>query len=285
MKKHKPKKKRALRNPPLSFLDKTIYIAASFLTLLPLTVLIYTSEMLHNYFVCQFDASVVAVVSRLTIIWPILFLLFLAITVVFLIVVPYANKKPIFGNKEISYGVYPWTSDCYPRFGKRGRKPVLTEEKKKIRRIKIIAWLIVFVILLSVTPFGMYGRKCLYEDSSITYYNMANKSYVEYDTEDFSHLNIKTGWQRTGSIRLVTGYWYYAIEIEMKDGEKLWLDHSDFRYDYNHEQTLIKMLEIKKLFKSDEITIIRDDDVEVVIDELDMNEKETILINELFDIK
>jgi len=71
----------------------------------------------------------------------------------------------------------------------------------------------------------------------------------------------------------------------MKDGEKLWLDHSDFRYDYDHEETLNKMLEIKKLFKSDEITIVRADDVEVIIDEFNLNEKETDLINELFDIK
>ena len=71
----------------------------------------------------------------------------------------------------------------------------------------------------------------------------------------------------------------------MKDGKTLCLDHSDFRYDYDHEETLNKMLEIKKLFKSDEITIVRADDVEVIIDEFNLNEKETALINDLFDIK
>ncbi len=284
MKKHKPKKKRALRNPPLSFIDNAIYTISLVVLAMPPFLAMLTLPLIQRYFVFINDASVVACYSRATLTWGILFFLFLAATPIVCIAAPYGNKKPIFGNKKISYGVYPWPSDCYPRFGKRGRKPVLTEKKKKSLRIKIIAWLIVFVILLSLTLFGMNGRKCLYEDNSITYYNMANKSYAEYDAEDFSHLNIKTGWKRTGSARSVTGYWYYAIEIEMKDGKTLWLDHSDYRYDYNHEETLNKMLEIKKIFKSDEITIEKED-VEVVIDELNLNEKETALINELFEMK
>ncbi len=283
MKKQKSKKKRMLRNPPLSFLDKTIYTTATLVTVFPLLILIATSEMLHNYFACLIDDSVVASVSRLTIIWAILFLLFLAITAVALICAPYANKKPIFGNKKISYGVYPWASDCYPRFGKQSRKTVLTEEKKKVRRIKIIAWSVMFVVLLSVTPFSLFSRKCLYEDNSIVYYNMANKIYAEYTPEDFSHLNIRTGWHKS-HVRSITGYWYYLIEIETKDGDLLHLDHYDFRYDYDHEKTLMKMIEIKKLFKSDEITIDRKD-VDIVIDEFNLNEKETALINNLFDIK
>lgn len=284
MKKAKPKKKRMLRNPPLSFLDKTIYIMTALLTVLPLVFLIGISELIHNYFISQFDASMVAMVSRLTIIWAILFLLFLAITAICLIVVPYSKKKPIFGNKKISYGVYPWTSDCYPRFGKQGRKPVLTEKKKKSRRIKIILWSVTFVVLLATVPFSLYGRKCLNENNTIAYYGVSNKVYSEYDTEDFSHLNIRTGWQRN-HVRTITGYWYYAIEIEMKDGESLYLEHADFRQDYDHEETLNKMLEIKKLFKSDEITIVRADDVEIIIDEFNLNEKETALIKDLFDVK
>ena len=285
MKKHKKKKKRMLRNPPLSFLDKAIYWVMTIVFDGPLLFLTAMPEAIQKHFVFLKDVSVVACYSRITVVWFILFVGYLAITVFALIGVPYANKKPIFGNKKITYGVYPWASDCYPRFGKQGRKPVLTEQKKKYRRIKIIAWLVGFIILLSVAPFGMNGRKCLYEDNNITYYNMANKSYAEYDAEDFSHLNIVTGWEQTGVRRISSGHWYYAIEIEMKDGESLYLDHSEFRYDYDHEETLVKMLEIKKLFKPSEITVVRAEDVEIIIDEFDMNKKETALINELFNTK
>ena len=191
------------------------------------------------------------------------------------------QKKPIFGSKKYKYGEYPFREDCFPLFSSQKRNQHKTPSRKKFVRQMTILWCSFLIIFSCFILFGLFGRNVIYQDYHIETVNCINKLSNTYTVNDFSELTIRS--------RYVSGYrvadhWEYEITIGMKDGKSFSFSNGDFdrRVPDTKDVCLDKMLEIKGLFDSDNITIKGADDIDEVSDYFEFNEQQRKKLQLLF---
>lgn len=274
------KKKHGLR-PPLSFLDKCIYVLGLFLSLLATLAFIFGSLALTDYIAFQ-DEAVVASFSHASFLLVLPFLLYLEITGLVFCCSGLEGKTPIFGNRKVQYGQAPWAKDCFPLFDPRRKTLNVPPSRIRFRRQMLKIWLIGLLLCAMIAPFGLFSRDCLTRDNSIITYNLVNvPSSHPYTTQDYSRLTIQakhvTGFR-------TSDYWKYEIKIQMTDGESFTFTHRNFerREPGSQVRCLKKMLSIKALFRPEETTIIGAEELDKVVDDLKLHGEEIDLLYELF---
>ena len=112
----KRKKSTAHRVSPLSKLDKTIYIVLSVLLVIAVFGSIIGWILLHGK-IAFADPAVIACRVKSSCLWGIPLLLFVSLVGMIVMVECFAGHHPLFGNKTIRYGEYPWKTDVFPLFG------------------------------------------------------------------------------------------------------------------------------------------------------------------------
>lgn len=273
----KGKLKRHLR-PPLTFLDKSIYFSCIVISFLLSLLLTFCFDDILNLIAFS-NNNAIAYRSNASMLFALPFLLYLEISVAITIIVAWEEKKPIFGSKSIKYGEYPFDEDCIPLFSKKKRKQI-TPAKKLFRRKIIITWCLVLLVFASLIPLSLFGRDVMYKNNSIEKINLVNATVEAYSTDDFSTLTIRT--------KYVSGkganYWKYEISIKMIDEKEFTFSNRDFdwRVSDSKDICLDKMLEIKALFSTNQITIEGANDITRVADFLGLNEQQLTKLNTLF---
>ena len=279
MKKTKFNQPNASRTPPLSILDKSIYILIIVLSAL-LFISLYILFRFLKIDLASKDADTVAYSFIASELFSLPFLLYFEISLIVANAVLFSKKIPIFGNRKIEYGTFPWDKNIYPLFDKRRKLVYVNPSTKKFRKTLVSIWCIVLCVTMLFVPISIFGRDCLQSDNSIVFYDVfGRRSEKTYATSDYSTLEIGARFVPQG--KGVTGYWDFSIKIKMTDGKNIMYSGKDFFGDTT--SIIKKMIEIKKLFPSYKITISGKNNLQKVEKEYKMNEKEIKLLEELFD--
>lgn len=272
MAKNKKHSKHKGFNPPLTFVDKLIYflflIVFLAISFLPITIPISIQK--HLTFS---DPSAVAFMTTGGLWWTFPLSFYLLITTIVLFACGFERKIPLFGNPNLRYGEPPFKKNIYPLFK---RKHYVLEQKSKKKvwyKNFIVAWCVVLLVLLSIFPLGICGRRVLFDNSSIKTYNSFNSVKTSYSSEDYNHLTLDTYFS---SSRYGAGRWFYNAEIKTKDGKKL-----SFR-NYVSEKAIDEFIEIKESLNADQITIKRAHNLEKVIEDNNLSDSESKKLYELF---
>jgi hypothetical protein len=213
MSKRKPKRKPpALRPPPLSGLDKTIYY--TLFVLLP--VLLFCAAFLYiklTRAIAYADPTVLSSESRASVFWVFPFLIAALLGGWIPIANALTNKQPIFGKKGIRYGS-PGHAPVYPLFGSDRTKSYIRPSERRYRRFMRRLAVGILAVTFLLTPLSLCGRNSLREDMSITVYSVFNREVREYEREDIETVTFnayhtsKGGWQLRAEIRTLDGRRY-----------------------------------------------------------------------------
>ena len=271
----KRKKDTAHRTPPLSRLDRAIYIIAMLLFgPLILGILIGWDE-LHERIAFR-DPNVIAFKAGIFAVFP--FLLFL-VGVLIALACCYSSKRPIFGDKTIRYGDYPWKTDLFPLFGPQHKSVQRRPTEQRFRRIVIRVVAGVLALTLLLLAIDINRRTCLREDRTIVTYNSLNRPGEPVSiARDCDRITIRV-YEYT-NYRSWSTYWYYGVIIYRADGKKYEFTSRDF--DCGHTDCIRQMLAIKALFSADQITIEREDLLDDVIEYNQLDVAQAALLRRLF---
>ena len=271
----KRKKDTAHRTPPLSKLDRAIYIIAMLLFgPLILGILIGWDE-LHERIAFR-DPNVIAFKAGIFAVFP--FLLFL-VGVLIALACCYSSKRPIFGDKTIRYGDYPWKTDLFPLFGPQ-RKAVRRRDSEQrfrtaVHRIAAVA----LILSLLTASLGVYRRTCLRDDRTIVTYNSLNQAGEPVSIpRGCDRITIKA---EKFTYRSGAPSWYYGVIIYSADGKKYEFTSRDFNC--GHTDCIRQMLAIKALFSPGQITVEREDLLDDVIEHNGLDEAQSALLRRLFE--
>lgn len=267
--------------PPLSLLDKSIYWLGVFLSFILSLLFVFCFEDITALIAFR-DSTVVAYSSHASFLFVLPALLYVEISALVFFILALEGKKPLLGNRKIQYGEAPWAKDCFPLFDSRRKTVYIPPSEKRFRRHMLMLWSVGFLLCSLIAPLGFFGRDCLTQNNSVKTYNMLNiEEPVSYTTKDFSQLTIQTEFV---SGYRTANYWKYELTIKMTDGKSFTFSNRDFDWrkpDYQ-EMCLCKMIDIKALFAPDMITIKGENNIEKVVDDLGLNDEQTLLLHKLF---
>ncbi|MBR4132233.1 MAG: hypothetical protein IKT99_04585 [Oscillospiraceae bacterium] len=271
----KRKKDTAHRTPPLSRLDKAIYIVSMSLYLFLIFAAYNGWVKLHNRIAFR-DPAVIAYRSGSLAAVP---ALVVAAGGFIALLSCYESKRPIFGNKTIRYGDYPWKTNLFPLFGPQHKSVQRRPTEQQFRRIvtRVVAGVLAVTLLLLAIDINR--RTCLRDDRTIVTYNSLNRPGEPVSiARDCDRITIKVYDYRY--FRSWSTFWYYGVIIYRADGKKYEFTSRDFNC--GHTDCIRQMLAIKALFSPSQITIERDDQLPSVIKDRNLDEAQAALLRRLF---
>lgn len=275
------KKKKTSRTPPLSRLDKGLYIGLIVVTAVCTVVFSFAVEDVRSLIAFR-DQNVLASAEHSSVLLILPLLLYLEISALTFLIGHLSVRTPIFGNKRIPYGCSPWAKDCFPLFDPRRKTVYKRPSARQFHKAMRTVWCVGCIPLLLIAPLGLFGRDCLDRAYNVSSYNVWNQpEAVSYSVEEFARLSVATYYvthYRGG------GYWKYEIGIEMDDGKVFRFSNRDFdwRKENDKDLCLQTMSEIKQRFPADRITVSGAQNVDRVAAFLGLNNDQTRLLHELF---
>ena len=268
-------KQKANRRPPLSTLDKAIYTAVFVLLAVLIFVLFFVTYIAMDAIALR-DTTVVAYRNSGCefFILP----LFINLILSGIDLTTRGRKMPIFGNKKIRYGEYPWAKDCYPLFGKQSKRLRQTPRETEVKKTMFRLWLAVFIITLLIYPLSLFGRTCLHEDNSITSYDILNrKSETVYTVSDYRAIKfIASHGSRHDPYDL------YVI-IDTSDGRSFGFEYEDFGGYKNADAWLDKLEELKTTVPKSAISYEETHRLKRTADYFSLNGEQTARLFEIFE--
>ena len=266
------------RMPPLTKTDKTIYIAVLALLLLVLGFTLPGLVMLQRWIAFR-DPAVIAFSAGIDAVLPFLFCL---AGLVILLLVWFLRRRPIFGDKAVRYGGYPWKAYMYPLFGPRHK---MADGRPRHQRLYTALTLVLACIFLGTLLLAfrcVFSRACLKEDLTAVEYDSLNRpSEPVSAARDCDRLTVKA--HAESNLRTFDYRYYYGVELSGKNGKTYTFYDDDFRLrQIGHSDCLRKMLSIKALFSADRVTSERRDLLPDVIAYNCLDEEQTALLQELF---
>jgi len=279
-KKTKRKDNKPHLRPPLTFLDKSIYFLGIIFSFLGTLLLVFCFSDVQNMIAFN-KPGTVAYTSNASTLFIFPLVLFLEGSALVVFISGWESKKPIFGSKKYKYGEYPFREDCIPLFRRKKYNLKKPPWEKKFQRQITMVWCIGLFLCACLIPFSLFGRNALYQDNCIEMINMVNQTSETYTSDDFAHLTIKTKYV---SGYRTADYWKYEIIIEMKDGKAFSFSNRDFdwRVSGSKDNCLDKMLEVKKIFNPDSITIKGANNIGEVSEFLGFDEQQNAKLKLLF---
>ncbi len=278
-KKNKRKNNKSHLRPPLTFLDKSIYVSGLVLSFLFVIILVICFDIILDR-IAFGRPDTVAYRSSTSPLFALPFLLFLEISLFIFFISGLESKKPIFGSKKIPYGVPPYREDCVPLFSRKKYRVRKTPSQKRFERNMITLWCAVFLLLAAPVPLGLFSRDALCADNRVENINLFNGVSGTYTEDDYAHLTVQTEYVVANHSR----YWKYEISIEMTDGKVFSFSNRDFyRWDSDTKDVCLdKMLEIRRLFDPEEITVKGTEDIGEVSAYYSFTEQQQEKLAELF---
>ena len=275
----KRKKIRRSQTPPLSWVDKASYWTL-FLLVISSTVLFAWLVSTARARIAYQDPTVLAFRGRQDYLWIVPLCTFLLLGCAIPLICDYEEGQPIFGNKAITYGEQPWPKDLYPVFGPQHRKIERTPYAKQMHRLGQIAWVAGLVLVLLAVALCLCRRNTLRSDQTIAVYDSFNRQTAALSIpNDCTELVLAAECYSDG--RYGSTKWRYKIKLRDARGRKYEFCSYDFRG--NQSDILSTMLQIKRLFQPESISIEGVDELEHVIDWYHLNSEESSLLLELFE--
>lgn len=280
----KKKKARKPIMPPLSFLDKSIYIALIVIDIIVCFAFAVLGDIV-KYHIAFHDSAVIA--SRDTIggLLIIPFLLFLLLFGFIPIIDRLGAKTPIFGKKGVTYGP-PLYDKKYPLFMKNKPSVYVKPSEKKWQKTKRILVFAVLIITLIPVGFSICGRQCLTRNTTLEKYNAVNIKTAEYALDEIKSVTFRAYYRPNISLKSATGYWTVSVKFTTDNNKKFQFDFSDFSPygNVSYADTLHLLLDVKSKLPPERIEYIGTDNLDIVAENKGFDEKETELLYKLFDL-
>ena len=277
----KKAKKRKLRMPPLSFVDKTIYWL-SMLVLCALDLGLLAGTFVLRNKIAFRDEMVIASEDNISLLWFLIpWMTFFLMTFI-LWLLPYQSRKPIFGLRNFKYGPPEWPKE-YPLFMKNKPTVYISERKQKERRQIALLLLVVLLISFIPYPWSLYGRDCLYSNGSIVQFNMFNGKTREFSSGEIGSIEIEAYRYTTGKY-IKKEHWGVRMTFTTDSGKEYCFQHGEFCNDAptHSPYWLTAMLQVKRRYDPGIITYSGEENLEKVVSDKNLTEAETQLLYELF---
>ncbi len=260
MAKKKKDRKKKPQYPPLSLLDKSIYIG---LFVLSIALLVIATYVILGYLprLGLRDVDVMVSHKGASILWAIPFFLYWILTGGLIFELLNVSKKPIFGNPKIQYESSEWKR-TYPIFDKRYRRKPCHKRAVKDRLAFCGIWLAGMLLVLGLAFFSVFGRADFLYDGSVRVYNVWNQEKEVYAVSDIVDVKLKTG--KSGGGRYSSGHWTVFSVFTLSDGKEYAFTISDFR---SKGEFFDGMTMFKTLLGDDRVTIEGKDKLENVIED------------------
>lgn len=281
--KMRSKTKIGVRKPPLSVIDGMIYLVGFALSVGIGLAMLSMYDWLYDKLVFG-DPSVVAVTHGTAM----TFALFMMVGWLFgslrFLWRHFSAKQPIFGNPNITYGVFPWKKDLFPVFGfypEKGKLKRDTYQIRKKRKEKILmASLCVGMALLLLAYGGLRGA-CLRDDLTVTMFDAFGESLKHvYTREEFEALELSVHYH-TGS-KHSSGYWDLSAKIQMQDGKARRFCYGGFR---DHEVIPDTMRALKASLPDHAVTMEGTDKLDHIIEKYEYDAAQARMLRELFEVE
>ena len=273
-------KKIKTKKPPLSALDKFIYIVLILLYYAVILSGCWFFWMIIPDYIAFSDPAVVAY-NDFALFGTILVCSVPMLIVLGLAGVPlalgFSKKQPIFGNKKFKVIGFQPKVRAYPIFTKAFRENLSNKAKKTIK-IAVTAWGISFAAALLVLLLSLFPREVLDDRNNFLRYNSFNQVTASEHIDEAERLiiDIPTLHSRhEGTYPFLE--LHFVFEVHTYD-----LPLSGFRED-DRAAALEYMLYLKHFFRTDEYEIANADRLDWLLDDGNYDTEETELLYELFD--
>ena len=275
-------KKKMHRMPPLSAVDQLIY-----LSILLVLGAVYVVLFLVPFFLWRYNAfadeAVLAARAKMGLLWCLVPWFVFFITTFVLWVVPYQDRKPIFGKLNFRYGPPAWPK-VYPVFMKN--KPYVWVSKKTVadRRRKAVCLLILLAVSFIPYPWSWYSRYSVKQDGSVAQYNIFNIPVKEFSSGEIREVEFEAYWhyksrnslERIGDMKM---------HLITDSGKRYTFVYDDFRgnvlsgeYDW-----LPAMLELKSRYRPEIITYTGREYLPKVIHDNGLDGERKAMLRQLFE--
>ncbi len=269
------KKQKRQEVPPLSRLDKGIYIAIMVVCLLAAAALAFDWSWWGEKI---FGEAVRTVALRRE--FSEFFAAFLIVAVLLVLVFTlhikgFVERIPIFGNKNVKYGEYPWPKKLYPIFDERRKQLPMSAEKRRFWRgyAAIICLLLIYAFFISGPT--ICRRVTLEPDGAINAYNsftpVSHCCTEDYECAEF---RIYEHWHRFAS------YLTYELTLTCDDGRSYTFTREDMS---TPDDALKTVLKIKEELSEEQFGIYRRDLLENLISEENIQAEEEALLRQIFE--
>lgn len=269
----KEKKKRR-EAPPLSTLDKGIYIAL----IIILLVLSAALAVDWSYWAARISGTWLEPVALrreggdFLAVW---FIVIAADICAFALYIKgIVDRTPILGNKAVSYGEYPWPKSLYPIFDERRRLyPVKAEKKRFWRGFAAVICLLLVLAFVFSWPV-ICRRAALDGDGTINAYNTFAK-VLRYCPEDYE----KAEFEIYEHSHRQLSYWTYKINVVCTDGRSYAFTREDMK---EPAEALKTALELKQFLPENKFLLYNYVYLEKLLSEENIVGAEEALLRELF---
>jgi len=270
---------RKAKKPPLSFIDKAIYVFIMLFGIVFAFVLFALFGIYIPNKISYSDVNVVAIINSSAIVWAMPFSLLVSMAFVVLGYFGLKNKQPIFGNKKIKPSYFEPTIKTYPLFSKDFREHLTVSAARKIK-ITAISILIAIVVSAFMIPFGFYPRTVLDKDNNIITYNTFN--------EEIKRINISDSQKNVINISYSNGrrsgpHWGIQM-IFVFDNEEYTVGLGAFDK-MSTSEALRYMIDLKTNLGEGNYTITNTNRMEDLLTRNRYSDEEKALIYELFEYK
>jgi len=270
------KRKLRAKKPPLSLLDKTIYLCICFSFFL-LLVFYFIGILKVSEFIAYRTENIIAFNNDLILFTGLPFGLFILIVMLVILNYGWGKQQPIFGNKNFKPKIGSPILKVYPIFSKEFKTEVLYQNKKKLKKV-VKVFVITFIICILILLMGLCARTQL--DENYTFYTINSFNEVTHSCgiEDFNKLIIKIsdiGSYKSGK--------KYVLTLIFKNDDK---SYSFALHDFSKmskKNALLYMLDLKKHFDNEHYEI-DDKKLSSLMIYNNFNKEETALIYELFEV-
>ena len=198
---------------------------------------------------------------------------FLLIIMVPLIVL-LGKECPIIGKLKICKENNCFKNEFIPEL-----KTLFNDIKMSLSKKRVTLLCSILLLFLCMTPLSLFARTTISDDFSINKYNLFNQKTANYTTDNFDRLTIDV-YSHSGRGGTTYGF---SVEIYVENGDSIYINNYEFKnVEGKIDFVLDNMLEIKKIFSPESVTINDYHKLNRVIKELDLTEKQIEKLYELF---
>ena len=268
------------QKPPLSAVDKVIYLGSSLVLLLIGVFSLYCFAGVLPSKAAFADPSVIALGSK-GILFTLPMMLFLSLVLPCIILIGgYSQKLPLLGNPQYKAPAFSHTIKTFPLFSHAFFDNLTSQQKQHIKK-DVTLLLVVFSICLMLLPFSLFPRVVFTNQHEFITYNAFNQVTQQYHLSNAQRLGIEAHYSN-GGIRNGP-FWWISMNFIVPAEEPLVLTPQMFSQ-MTDEEALQYMLYLKSLFQTEAYEVLRTDLLEDVIRDQRYTDAEAKLLYQLFDV-
>ena len=272
----KRREKRKPARPPLTKLDKRLYLAGAAVFVGALFTSLFVINLLKDVYYFS-DQSILAVKKHASELLSLPAYFYLMLSVIPIFLVPYANDQPLFGDPKIRYGSPPWAPDCYPIFGRQRHLTRRTPKAHQFRKRMLHFWFAGLLIVLALALLSFFGRDCLLRDYSIVSYDMLNRESNRTFPSEFSSLELEA------EVRYYKS-WTTSVKAKLNtaEGDSFSFESRDFA-NKDRALALRSMQTLKGMVPPQNVSLQGRDKLRDLVRRGNYTKEETALLYNLFD--